>query len=100
MSTGATLEPSDPVNLLTSTTSPVQTAGGSDVLMSSLFSNSAGLAHRIFAGGNGSIGIKRVNDSAFVSYPVIQGQYIDGRILAVGSTANGTSVGMTWIAEV
>jgi hypothetical protein len=98
--TGATLEPNDPSNLLTSTTSAVQTAGASDVLMSTLFSNSAGVAHRIKACATGTIGIKRINDSAFVSYPVFQGDYIDGRIIAVGSTSDGTSSGMTWIAEV
>lgn len=98
MPTGASVEPTDPVHLLTTTTSPVQAAGASDVLMSSLFNSS--FAHRIFACVTGTIGIKRSNDSGFVSYPVVQGQYIDGRIAAVGSTSDGTSAGMTWIAEV
>lgn len=96
--TGQTLEPTDPSHLLTTTTSPVQTAGASDVLMSTLFN--CGYSHRIYCNVSGTIGIKRANDSAFVSYTVFAGQYIDGRILAVGSTSDGTSAGMTWIAEV
>lgn len=96
--TGQALEPTDPGHLLTTTTSPIQTAGASDVLMSSLFNG--GYAHRIYCNTSGTIGIKRANDSVFVSYTVFAGQYIDGRILAVGSMSDGTSSGMTWIAEV
>jgi len=98
--TGASLEPVDPVNLLTSTTGAVQTVGASDVLMSAVFSNSAGVAHRIYCCSTGNLAIKRVNDSAFVVYPVFAGQYIDGRIVAVGGTGSGSTSGATYIPEV
>lgn len=98
--TGAALEPSDPSHLLTTTTSPVQTASSSDVLISTLFSNSAAVAHRIYCNTPGTIGIKRANDTAFAQYTVFAGQYIDGRIIAVGGTSDGTSSGMSWIAEI
>jgi len=101
MTTGSVIEPQDPTYSLVSTTSPVTTASGSDVLMSSLFANSTGVAHRVMACAAGTIGISRINDGGvFTSYPVLQGQYIDGKIAAVGSTSHGTSVAMTWIAEV
>lgn len=92
-------------DILTSTTSAVQTAGGSDVTLSATQLSTFGasgypsFARRIKACSAGTIGIKRINDSAFVPYPVAAGDYIDGRIIAVGGTSNGTSAGMTWIAE-
>jgi hypothetical protein len=84
-------------DFLTEKTSPVQTASASDVTMASLGFQ---LAARIYCCGAGTLGIKRAADTAFVSYPVSAGQYIDGQILAVGGTSDGTSSGMQWIAEV
>lgn len=88
-------------DILTTNTGAVQTVGGSDILMSAIFSAHGypTYARRIRAGGAGTIGIKRAGDSAFVPYPVNQGDYIDGRIVAVGSTSDGSSVGMTFIPE-
>lgn len=98
--TGQLLEPQDPVGLLTSTTSPVQTVAGSDVLMSALFSNSAKVAHRIYACSTGNLAMKKINDAAFVVFPVFAGNFYDGRYIAVGGTGSGSDSGMTWIAEI
>ena len=98
--TGQNTEPSDPSALLTTTTSPVQTVAGGDVLMSSLFVNDQGVAHRIRANSAGNLAIKRKRDSAFVVYVVAAGDYIDGKIIAVGGTGSGSTGGLTYIAEI
>lgn len=101
MPTGPLHEPTSEAGaILTSTTSALTTVGGADIVMSSFFQNDSGVAHRIYCNTSGTIGIKRLNDAGFTSYTVAAGQYIDGRILAVGSTSDGSSVGMQFIAEV
>jgi hypothetical protein len=89
-------------DVLTSGTSAVQTVGASDILMASLFTAINGFpnyARRIVCCVSGTIGIKRINDASFVPYPCFQGDRIDGRIIAVGSTSDGSSAGMQFIAE-
>jgi hypothetical protein len=97
----------DPSNLLTNLTSSLQTVGGSDIV----FASAAGtvfsqlttqpvFVRRVCCQGTGTIGIKRFWDTAFTSYTVAAGAYIDGNIIAVGSTSNGSSSGMTFIAEI
>lgn len=83
------------------------TVGASDVLMSSLFPGGNGFptyARQIYAipSGVSTIGIKRQGDPGFTSYPIpagVVGQYFGGRIVAVGSTSNGSSAGVQFIAE-
>jgi len=97
--TGASTLPSDPSGIVTDTTAPVQTAGGSDVSMADLFANDQGCARRIYCPAAGNIAIKRKRDTAFVVYPVPAGFYIDGRIVAVGGTSSGTDSGFKYIPE-
>lgn len=77
------------------------TVGASDLLMSTYFTAEGypNYARAIYCCGTGNIGIKRAGDSGFTSYPVTPGQYIYGRIVAVGSTSDGSSAGMTFIPE-
>lgn len=96
--TGPNTEPADPVDLLTSWTSAVQTVSSGDILMSTLFA--AGVAHRIYPTKSGNLAVKRINDANFVVYPVFAGQPIDGKWLAVGGTGNGSDSGITFIAEI
>lgn len=71
------------------TTTVGQTLGASDVLMSAVFT--CGECHRVRANGAGNIAIKRLNDAGFTVYAVSAGDYIDGRIIAVGGTGSGSS---------
>lgn len=71
------------------TTSVWLTIGASDIVMSAVFA--CGECHRVRAGAAGNIAIKRLNDSGFTVYACNQGDYIDGRIIAVGGTGNGSS---------
>lgn len=92
----------DPSNIMTDTTaagSPL-TVGGSDILMSTYFTNKLNCCRAICCQGTGTIGIKRLNDAGFTQYAVTPGYYIYGFILAVGSTSHGSSAGMTFIPEV
>lgn len=71
------------------TTTVAQTLGASDVLMSAVFA--CGECHRVRANAAGNIAVKRVNDAGFTAYACNQGDYIDGRIIAVGGTGSGSS---------
>lgn len=85
--------------LLTSTTGAVQTVSSSDVTIASISNFAVGNARRIYPCSSGNLAIKRANDTAFVVYPVFAGQYIDGKIVAVGGTGSGSTSGLTWIPE-
>jgi hypothetical protein len=96
----------DPSNLMTSTTSSLQTVGTStDTVFATAncfpqLTNQPTFVRRIKCCLTGTIGIKRVNDTGFTPYPCNAGDYIDGFIVAIGgSTSDGSSAGMQFIAE-
>ena len=96
----------DPSNLMTTCTSSVITIAGGECVFATVspnaFPNLAAnptFVRRIYCCTSGSIAIKRVNDAAFTVYPCTQGQYIDGYIIAIGNTTDGTTNGLQFIAE-
>jgi hypothetical protein len=94
---GPTTAPQGALDLETSWTSPLQTVGSSDVLMTSLFN--CGLFRRVVPQSAGALAIKRLNDAAFTVYQALQGNPIDGQIIAVGGTGSGSGSGVTYVCE-
>ena len=95
----------DPAHVLTGLTGTAQTVGASDIVFASAsvfpqLTTQPTFVRRIYCQGSGTIGIKRYWDTAFVSYTVTAGTYIDGQIIAIGSTSDGSSGGLAFIAEI